>query len=90
MTRSRPPSTLLLVHTPLQLGMKERFGMYRLRGDGPAKVPELPPIHRLHDHPRFRPTWIDYSALDAKVGVRVCVGGRVVKCQPSQNQTKPN
>eukprot|EP00198_Chlamydomonas_reinhardtii_P006692 XP_001696028.1 PolI-like DNA polymerase [Chlamydomonas reinhardtii] len=49
-----------------KLGMKERFGMYRLRGDGPAKVPELPPIHRLHDHPRFRPTWIDYSALDAK------------------------
>ncbi|GFR52186.1 hypothetical protein Agub_g14723 [Astrephomene gubernaculifera] len=50
-----------------KMSMKERFGMYRLRGGGAVgKVPELPPIHELHGRPLFRPTWIDYSALDAK------------------------
>ena len=48
-------------------GMKERFGLLRLKADGsPAKVAQVPPMQVLHTDPMFRPEWIDYSALDAK------------------------
>ncbi|KXZ47740.1 hypothetical protein GPECTOR_33g622 [Gonium pectorale] len=49
-----------------KVGMKERFGMLRVRSGVVGKVPELPPMQELHARPLFRPTWIDYSALDAK------------------------
>jgi hypothetical protein len=49
--------------------MKERFGLLRLKADGtPTKVDQVPPMHVLHTDPLFRPEWVDYSALDAKVG----------------------
>jgi hypothetical protein len=54
-------------------GMKERFGLLRLKADGsPTKVDQVPPMHVLHTDPRFRPEWVDYSALDAKVSSYVC------------------
>ncbi|KAG2498231.1 hypothetical protein HYH03_003981 [Edaphochlamys debaryana] len=49
-----------------KVGMKERFGMFKVTGGLPGKVPTLPPIQALHTLPLFRSTWIDYSALDAK------------------------
>lgn len=50
-------------------GMTERFGLQRLKADGtPAKAAQVPPMHVLHTDPRFRSEWVDYSALDAKVG----------------------
>ncbi|WIA09343.1 hypothetical protein OEZ85_008750 [Tetradesmus obliquus] len=48
-------------------GMKERFGLLRLKADGsPTKVDQVPPMHVLHTDALFRPEWVDYSALDAK------------------------
>jgi hypothetical protein len=54
--------------------MKERFGLLRLKTDGsPTKVEQVPPMHVLHTDPLFRPEWVDYSALDAKVSSAAAV-----------------
>jgi hypothetical protein len=53
----------------LQVAMRELFGLHRLRAGGEvSKVVEMADIHELHSRPLFRPTWIEYSAQDAKVG----------------------
>jgi hypothetical protein len=58
--------------------MKERFGLLRLKADGsPAKLQQVPAMHVLHTHPLFKAEWVDYSALDAKVGTP---GGRGAGC----------
>lgn len=61
-------------------GMKERFGLHKLKADGHGlvKAAVVPPVHLLQFDDSFRNTWIDYSALDAKVwdvgvGVGRCV-----------------
>jgi len=48
--------------------MKERFGQKRIMKDGKTegKLLEVPPIHVLHEDPKFRPTWVEYSARDAE------------------------
>lgn len=55
-------------------GMKDRFGRPRIKRDGTeAKVKTIAPMHVLQVDPDTRYEWIDYSALDAKVRVCVCV-----------------
>ena len=57
-------------------GMKERFGIRREKRDGTlGAMAVVPPMHVLHTFADTRPDWIDYSALDAKVGfVMSCLG----------------
>ncbi|GIM08897.1 hypothetical protein Vretimale_12841 [Volvox reticuliferus] len=49
-----------------KISMKDRFGLIKIRNGVPGKVPELPAMQLLHTLELFRPSWIDYSALDAK------------------------
>jgi hypothetical protein len=50
--------------------MKERFGLHKVKADGHGlvKAALVPPVHLLQLDEAFRHGWIDYSALDAKVG----------------------
>eukprot|EP00798_Chlamydomonas_sp_ICE-L_P008790 gene8790-33659_t len=51
-----------------KVSMKELFGKGELKIDGtPGKKIFLPGMHELHADPETRPSWIDYSALDAKL-----------------------
>jgi hypothetical protein len=61
-------------------GMKERFGCQKVKADGLGlvKAAVVPPMHLLQIDGAFRPGWIDYSALDAKVGC--CAAARVLVC----------
>lgn len=58
--------------------MKERFGLRKVKADGQGlvKAALVPPVHLLQLDEAFRQGWIDYSALDAKVGL----GGRLGVC----------
>jgi hypothetical protein len=50
-------------------GMKDRFGRARVKRDGSAtRARFIAPMHVLHTQRDTRYEWIDYSALDAKVG----------------------
>jgi hypothetical protein len=54
----------------MKRGIKERFGVRKVRADssGLTQAALLPPVHLLQVDEHFRNGWIDYSALDAKVG----------------------
>jgi hypothetical protein len=56
--------------------MKDRFGRPRAKRDGTeTKARFIAPMHVLHTAEATRYEWIDYSALDAKVGFG-CVHGK--------------
>ncbi len=57
--------------------MKERFGVRKTKRDGTeGKVVTIPPMHVLQMEKDSRFEWIDYSALDAKVGEMRARGAR--------------
>lgn len=50
-----------------QVPMKQLFGKPRMKRDGTeSKLVDVPPVHELHTNELYRPTWVDYSALDAQ------------------------
>ena len=47
--------------------MKEIFGVPRLRKDGTdGAIVDIPPVEVMQRDPKFRESWIKYSAMDAK------------------------
>jgi hypothetical protein len=55
----------------MKRSIKERFGVRKVKADtsGLTQAALLPPVHLLQVDEHFRNGWIDYSALDAKVGL---------------------